>query len=370
MAHWHPARGLEVTAWNGTDGRGDEVRLTVAQADTTRIRLAAAAVTEYGDAVATTTLTGGVRQAVVGINGDYFAYDWSGAAVPQGPVVVDGRAYRLPSGARPVVGTDASGRPTTARLRVDGEARVSASPAGTPGPIRALPIGSVNDDGDGADADGTDPVAAGRAVALVTPYLADARPWRAREVVVRRGVVVAAGHRLSFGTSGAFGSGRAGRDDVLLAADGPAARTLQGLRRGAAVRLRYAPVTTSGARLDQAIGSGALMLRDGRDVAPCTSSGARSRPRTLVAWNSRRTRLWLLALDGRGRDAPVPTYGGTYRQVAELARALGATDAVMLDGGGSTTMALRGPDNAVHRIDAPDGAAQRPVPDGLVLVPR
>ena len=370
VARWRPARGLVVTAWNGTDARGHEVRLTVAAADIARIRLAAVAVGTYGDAAPTTSLTRGVRRAVAGINGDYFAYDWSGAAVPQGPAVVDGRAIRLPAGAHAVVGTDASGRPMAAALRVVGDVRRPARGSGGSGGVRLLTIASVNDDTDELDAEAADAVPAGRAVALVTPYLGRARPWRDREVVVRRGVVVAAGHRLSFGSGGVFGSGRAGRDDVLLAADGAAARTLRGLRPGNAVRLRYAPVTTGGTRMEQAIGSGAVMLRNGRDVAPCTWSGARSRPRTLVAWNARRTRLWLLALDGRGGGAPVSQYGGTYRQVTEVARALGATEAVMLDGGGSTTMALRGAGGAVRRVDAPQSAPQRPVPDGLVLIPR
>ena len=42
----------------------------------------------------------------------------------------------------------------------------------------------------------------------------------------------------------------------------------------------------------------------------------------------------------------------------------------MVDGGGSTTMALRGADGVVRRVDAPASAPQREVPDGLVLVPR
>jgi hypothetical protein len=372
-ARWRPARGLEISAWTGTDGRGHQVRLTVASADLGRVRLAAAAVAAYGDAAPTTSLTRGARRAVVGVNGDYFGYDWSGAAVPQGPVVIDGRVLRLPGGAHPAVGADASGRPFAGSVHVAGQVRLPPPGAGTAGVAPVLPIASVNDDTDAADAadtGGPDPVTSGRAVALVTPYLGRARPVRDRELIVRGGRVVAVGHRLSFGVRGAFGSGRAGRDDVLLAADGPAARTLGGLRRGSALRLRYAPVTAAGVRVAQAIGSGAVMVRGGRDLAPCASSGARSRPRTVVAWNAAHTRLWLLALDGRGGDVPVSRYGGTYRQVAELARALGASDAVMLDGGGSTTMAVRGAAGAVRRVDAPASAPQRPVPDGLVLIPR
>jgi exopolysaccharide biosynthesis protein len=80
--------------------------------------------------------------------------------------------------------------------------------------------------------------------------------------------------------------------------------------------------------------------------------------------------VWLLTVDGRGQHAPVSRYGATYLQVAGLAKALGATDAVMLDGGGSTTMAMRDADGGVRRIDAPSDTPQRPVPDGLVVIPR
>src|SRR4051812_7324822 len=76
------ASGVAVRAWNGTDGQRHLVRLTVAEADAGRVRLAAASAHGYGDVTPTTSLTGAVRGAVAGINGDYFAYDWSGDAVP------------------------------------------------------------------------------------------------------------------------------------------------------------------------------------------------------------------------------------------------------------------------------------------------
>jgi hypothetical protein len=230
-----------------------------------------------------------------------------------------------------------------------------------------LPVGSVNDD---ADPDRADVVRAGHAVAVVTPWLGMSRPPRRQEAVVRRGAVVAVGHRLSFGPGRAFGSGSAGRGDLLVAADGAAARALTGLRRGSRVTLSYGVRTDAGARPAQAVGSGAAVLRAGRVLVGCSGVGALSRPRTLVAWNAGRSRLWLVTVNGRGTAAPVSRYGATYRQLADAVRGLGATDAVMLDGGGSTTMALRGRDGRVRRVDAPAGTPQRPVPDGLVLVRR
>jgi hypothetical protein len=233
---------------------------------------------------------------------------------------------------------------------------------------------SVNDDGDGARADGVDgvdPVARGRGVAVVTPYLGTARPRRSVEVVVRRGVVVAVGRRLSFGARATWGSGTAGASDLLLAASGPAAGKLRGLRRGSAVRVgyaaRFADGAAAGARVRDAVGSGAVLMRGGRDLAACAGSADQSRPRTMIAWDPSRARVWLIVAAGRAGAVPVSRYGLTYRQVTEVARSLGASEAVMLDGGGSSTMAVRA-GRKVLRVDAPADAPQRPVPDALVLV--
>jgi Phosphodiester glycosidase len=354
----HLASGVRVHGWNGTDAQGHAVRLTVAETDLTRVRLVAASARGYGDVAATTSLTGAVRTAVAGINGDYFSYDWSGDAVPDGPLVVGGRILRLPPGAHPAVGVDAGGRPFADSVRPTGTVRSSRG---------ALPVGSVNA---GLDPDQPDAVSAGRAVAVVTPWLGSARPSRQREVVVRRGVVLAVGRRLPFGPGKTYGSGSAGHGDVLLAANGRAGRVLAGLRRGARVAVSYGARTDAGARPVQAVGSGAAMLHAGRVLVGCSGVGRISRPRTLVAWNASHTRLWLVTVNGRGGGSPVSRYGASYRQIADAVRALGAADAVMLDGGGSTTMALRGPNGQVRRVDAPSGTPQRPVPDGLLLIPR
>jgi hypothetical protein len=263
----------------------------------------------------------------------------------------------MPPGSSPVVGADDGGRPVAGRARVAGTVRL---------PAAVLPVGSVND---GGGSDGADPVAEGRSLAVVTPYMGGRRPHRDWELVVRRGVVVAAGRRLSFGPTGTWGSGSTGRGDVLLAASGAAGRTLRGARVGAGVRVAYAARTDGGTLLREAVGSGSIMLRGGRNVATCAGTGRQSRPRTLVAWDASRSRIWFLTVDGRGSDAPVSRYGLGYPQITELARSLGASEGVMVDGGGSTTMALRA-SGSVRRVDARADAPQRPVPNGLVLVAR
>jgi hypothetical protein len=374
VARRRPARGVAVRTWDGHDGTargaGHEIRLSVAAADLRVVRLAAASGGRFGAATGTTQLTAAAAGSVVGVNGDYFGYDWSGAAVPYGPLVRGGRILRLPPGVLPVVGADAAGRPVAAGVRAGGSVA-----AGRAAGRWALPVLSVNDDGDGGRGrvGAEDPVAAGRGVAVVTPYLGGARPRRSVEAVVRRGVVVAIGRRLPFGAGAAWGSGRAGQKDVLLSAFGAAAAKLRGLRRGSAVTVRYAARfadgPAAGTKVRDGVGSGAVLMRGGQNLAPCAGSAIQSRPRTMIAWNARRTRLWLIVVTGRTRGGPSSRYGLTYRQVTEVARALGAAEAVMVDGGGSSTMAVRS-GRRVHRVDAPAQVPQRPVPNAVVIVRR
>jgi exopolysaccharide biosynthesis protein len=67
--------------------------------------------------------------------------------------------------------------------------------------------------------------------------------------------------------------------------------------------------------------------------------------------------------------------GMSLRQTADLFRALGATDAVNLDGGGSSAMAVRGPtatsssDARAHLVNHPsDSVGERPVANALALL--
>jgi hypothetical protein len=83
-------------------------------------------------------------------------------------------------------------------------------------------------------------------------------------------------------------------------------------------------------------------------------------PRTAVGWDPERRRLWVVVADGR-REGVVE--GMTLPELAELFQALGARDALNLDGGGSSTMVVDG--RIVSRPSDPGGA--RPVVNALVI---
>ena len=136
-------------------------------------------------------------------------------------------------------------------------------------------------------------------------------------------------------------------------------------------RLEVALVADGAATAPRAaVGGWPVLVRDGR-VEPALDTvgpaGFRSRnPRSAVALVGARRAL-LVALDGR---RPGYSAGATLPEFAELLRALGATDALNLDGGGSTTLVVAGPAGAALRIvNRPsDEAGERPVANALAVV--
>jgi hypothetical protein len=84
-------------------------------------------------------------------------------------------------------------------------------------------------------------------------------------------------------------------------------------------------------------------------------------PRTLAGVRADGT-LLLVTVDGR---RPGWSAGVTLHEAARVMRSLRARDALNLDGGGSTAMAVRG--RTVNRPSDPSG--ERPVSDALVVLP-
>ncbi len=85
-----------------------------------------------------------------------------------------------------------------------------------------------------------------------------------------------------------------------------------------------------------------------------------SRPRTAVGYTADKKMIIFIAEGGL-----VNSSGATLRQVADIMISLGAVEAMNLDGGGSTTMAVNG-----KLFNRPSGGTfQRPVPSILAVVP-
>jgi hypothetical protein len=188
-----------------------------------------------------------------------------------------------------------------------------------------------------------------------------------REVVVDHGVVSAVTE--SRGTT-------LGRGQRSIQATGSDTDLLAGIRVGDRLRLRP-QLLNRGERLRTPRGTtvtngGPLLVRDGalrvtqrrdgfvRPDDPSFSYGfvVKRNPRTFAGIDGK-GRTVLITVDGRSAD----DLGLSVLESARVARSLGLVDAINLDGGGSTTMVVRG---AV--ISHPsDTTGERPVGDALLI---
>jgi hypothetical protein len=83
-------------------------------------------------------------------------------------------------------------------------------------------------------------------------------------------------------------------------------------------------------------------------------------PRTALGWDPDRRRVWIVVVDGRREGS---AEGMTLPELADLFLSLGATEALNLDGGGSSVMVVRG--RRVNRPSHPAG--ERPVVNALLV---
>ncbi len=118
------------------------------------------------------------------------------------------------------------------------------------------------------------------------------------------------------------------------------------------------------AQVRHALAAGPMLLRDGKKRVTREEErmfvADRRHPRTALG--RRGTTLFLLVVEGRC----AASRGVTLDELAGMLLDLGATDALNLDGGGSTTLVLNG-----RLANRPlGGTFERPVPTALALVPR
>jgi hypothetical protein len=116
------------------------------------------------------------------------------------------------------------------------------------------------------------------------------------------------------------------------------------------------------------VGGAGLLVFRGKPITDWTEEQLRAgfntekHPRTMIGTAKNGT-IWLITVDGRN---PEVSLGMTFAELQRLAQKLSLYNALNLDGGGSTTMVVRG---AVvnHPTDA---TGPRRVSDGLVVVAR
>jgi exopolysaccharide biosynthesis protein len=120
----------------------------------------------------------------------------------------------------------------------------------------------------------------------------------------------------------------------------------------------------------ETVGGRPLLVRDSAIVASVDAEGLFSQgrhPRTAAGIARGGKRLLLVVVDGRQKPY---SDGMTLRELATVMLALGARDAINLDGGGSTTLVVDDSTASGLRIaNRPsDAAGERPVGNALAVV--
>jgi uncharacterized protein YigE (DUF2233 family) len=280
-------------------------------------------------ATETTSAVASRVNAVAAINGNFYTE----AELPVGLIVIDGRVLSTPFPRRAVFAIDGAGRPWIGAVDFAGRV-VSDSGA-------AVPISAIN----------RPPRWGG--VALYTPEYGPATPWHALVALVR-------GDRID-----TFATGR-----QMIPADGYALATaesqqhlLLGMVRGQTVKLDMG-LTPPG--IMQAVQGGPRLVRNGDIHIPYAWEGFG--PGFYAARTARSAigithagKVLFVTVDGRSRESS----GMSLPELAALMRALGARDAMNLDGGGSATLVVGG-----RVVSALPRGGERTVSSILVAVPR
>ncbi|MET9073785.1 phosphodiester glycosidase family protein [Streptomyces sp. NPDC004232] len=306
--------------------------------------------------------------AVAGVNGDFFNITETqhpgvpatgasvGPAIAHGLVlkaaVPDGQRFgpALPPGTntRDVFGVGVDRRARMDRLSLTGAVR---SPEGR-FPLRGLNQYALPENSVGAFTSRWGSASRERAVCGTDTERSAPCSTDTHEVRIRSGRVVSA--------SDTPGSGAIPADTTVLVGREEGARQLRKLSVGERVTVTHTLVAaSSGVPYAFAIG-GFPVLRDGRELSGLNDVA--SAVRTVVGFADGGRRMLILALDG----AAAYRTGMTVAEEAATMRALGASDAFNLDGGGSTEMVTR--DAGARTVTVrnhPSGGAERPVANGI-----
>lgn len=150
---------------------------------------------------------------------------------------------------------------------------------------------------------------------------------------------------------------------VVVAAQGSAMEAWKSLKPGDAVTFRTKFEGMDVAQLDQAVAGGPTLLRDGKVAVDAETQGFNDgftktrHPRTAVGRTAEGD-LVFVVVDGR---QPM-SVGASLEELASIMRRLQCVDAVNLDGGGSSSIFLRG-----ITLNRPSAGSERAVANGVVF---
>lgn len=306
------------------------------------------------------------QHAVAGVNGDFFNISEEHAGVTptgssDGPEIAGGRQLKasvpdsqrfgpnLPPGTstRDVIGVGVDRRARLGTLTLAGTAWTGRGALSLAG----LNQYAVAQGGIDAFTPAWGTVSRERAVCGSDVKRADPCATDTEEVAVRAGRVTS--------VSATPGAGAIPAGTTVLVGREAGADALRGLAVGDKVRIGYHLDSTTTVPYAFAVG-GFPILRDGAPLAGLDDRT--SAVRTAAGCSADGRHLYLVGLSGDAESGA----GLTIAELAALMRAVGAADAVNLDGGGSTTVAVREPgDGTVSVENHPSGGAERLVANGV-----
>ncbi|HEX8235090.1 MAG TPA: phosphodiester glycosidase family protein [Abditibacteriaceae bacterium] len=272
------------------------------------------------------------HKALVAVNGGFFAYD--GAAV--GALLINGEWIRLPWKGRTAVG-----------FRPDGTARIGNMQARATAQFGSGLSISVRDLNGWPDKG---------FVTALTRRFGNYYQLRSGEmaVVVKDGSVV--------GKPGGGGV-HIHQEGFTLIASGAARPWLDKVQRGQRASLKIQPVGWEG--FSTALGGGPRLLNNGRVEVTALEEAFRADvrvglgPRTALGID-RSGRYIIAVVDGRQK---FHSTGLTLTEMAYTMQKLGAVDALNLDGGGSTVLAVRS-----RVVNKPSDGTERSVSNALLVM--
>ncbi len=197
---------------------------------------------------------------------------------------------------------------------------------------------------------------------------AASRKWLAptqsplREAIVSHGKVVSVSNTL---TSKAVPPG-----GYVIVGQGSGATSLDaaGLHVGGPITIDIRTHSTSPTGIDSAIGVGLGLIHKGNYLgAACEAD--RPLARTLVGVSNGGETLIMVACEGSIDGGKKGRQGLSLRGASAVMKSMGATDAAMFDGGGSTGMEVAGP-RGVTQLTIPADDADRHIPEGFAVWPR
>jgi len=253
--------------------------------------------------------------AVAGINGDFFIM-----ATPSAPIggqVSGGRLVSSPSNRQDMASfiLTADGIPQILRMEFSGKV---IAPNGT-----SFEVGGVNKIGDSYSKIYIFTTDFGKS----TPSPATGSPDLTFALVKGNRITqILNGRTVEIPENGLVLAGRNGAADFLR----------MNFYEGDPVELDL-KITPDISNLKMALGGGAVLLQNGQIPASFSHNVAGTAPRTAVGFSADKKTMFLVVVDGR----QATSRGMTQKEMAQLMLKLGASDALNLDGGGSSTMVVR-----------------------------